>query len=120
MLGFGLFISPALAGDDDERSAAALVAAQAAHPEASCVMQEWEVGRADGEVWQVTAYERFLACYRSSQGHDAVGEIGVETEKRRIPSGTRFIADVTCDASGSCTVAWCETDCCYNLDHEKY
>ena len=116
----------------------AIAAAKAAAPQDSCVLQEWESMPAGGEVtgdgvvetWQVRTYERFLACYRSSAGHGAVGELGVDTEKRRIPSGTRFIATVSCSApvgcgeaaaaEPQCEVAWNEPDCCYDMNHEKY
>jgi len=116
----------------------ALAAAKATPPPASCVLQEWEStpngGEAgDGsvvETWQVRAYERFLACYRSSAGHGAVGELGVDTEKRRVPSGTRFTATVECTspvgcgeaaaAEPVCEVVWTEPDCCYDMDLNKY
>ena len=116
----------------------AIAAAQAAAPQDSCVLQEWESAANGGEAgdddivetWQVRAYERFLACYRSSAGHGAVGELGVDTEKRRIPSGTRFTAMVSCSApvgcdaaaatEPTCEVVWSEPDCCYDLNHEKY
>ncbi len=117
---------------------AALESAQGAPPPDSCVLQEWSAaagtpdigdGRIDTTVG-VTAYERFLACYRSAEGHGAVGELGVETEKRRIAAGTRFVADVTCSAkldcadgtvsAPSCAPTWGETDCCYDMDHAKY
>lgn len=116
----------------------AMAAAKAAPPVASCVLQEWEATPNGGESgdenvdekWQVRAYERFLACYRSDAGHGAVGELGVDTEKRRVPSGTRFTATVTCSAQVGCgdaaaadpvcEVAWTEPDCCYDMDHNKY
>jgi len=116
----------------------ALSAAKAAPPAASCVLQEWEATPNGGELgdggvvemWQVRAYERFLACYRSSAGHGAVGELGVDTEKRRVPSGTQFTASVSCTTSvgcdeaaaaePTCEVVWTEPECCYDMDHNKY
>ena len=87
----------------------ALASAKAAAPKDSCVLQEWEAAPNGGEAgdsgvtetWKIRAYERFLACYKSSAGHGAVGELGVDTERRRIPSGTRFIATVECSAPES-------------------
>jgi len=71
------------------------------------------------EVYNVYGYERFLACYRSSSGHGAAGEIGVDREKRKVPNGTRFRAEVTC-INNNCTTTWIDTDCCYDLDLVKY
>ena len=48
------------------------------------------------EVFDVYGYERFLACYRSASKTGAKGELGVDTEKRKVPNGTRFRARVTC------------------------
>ena len=95
----------------------AIAAAQASPPEASCVLQEWHGEPVEGEdaTWRVYAYERFLACYKTESAHGTAGEYGVDTEKRRVPGGTRFTAIVTCDA-----VEWIETDCCYDPEHEKY
>ena len=71
------------------------------------------------EVYNVFGYERFLACYRSVAGHGAAGEIGVDTEKRKVANGTRFRAEVLCK-SNVCETAWIDTDCCYDLDLVKY
>ena len=137
-IGFAPVSALAQACGDGVFSEQALAAARAAPPQDSCVLQEWEAtpdgGNGDDsavtETWRVAAYERFLACYKSSAGHGAVGELGVDTEKRRIPSGTRFIAAVTCsapvgcgeaaEAQPSCEVVWTEPDCCYDMDHNKY
>lgn len=142
LIGLSIWLAPASvlaqACGDGVFSEQALAAAKGAPPTDSCVLQEWEA-MADGgeagdanvtETWQVHAYERFLACYKSSAGHGAVGELGVDTEKRRIPSGTRFIATVQCSApvgcdaaagaEPSCEVVWTEPDCCYDIDHNKY
>ena len=71
------------------------------------------------EVYNVFGYERFLACYRSVAGHGAAGEIGVDTEKRKVANGTRFRAEVLCK-SNVCETAWIDKDCCYDLDLVKY
>jgi len=70
-------------------------------------------------VYNVFGYERFLACYRSVAGHGAAGEIGVDTEKRKVVNGTRFRAEVICN-SEICNTNWVDTDCCYDLDLVKY
>ena len=70
-------------------------------------------------VYNVFGYERFLACYRSVSGHGTAGEIGVDTEKRKVLNGTRFRAEGICD-SGNCKPNWRDTDCCYDLDLVKY
>ncbi len=137
-VGFAPGAAVAQACGDGVFSEQALAAARAAPPKDSCVLQEWEAlpdgGNGDGsavtETWRIQTFERFLACYKSSAGHGAVGELGVDTEKRRIPSGTRFIAAVTCSApvgcdaaagaEPSCEVVWAEPDCCYDMDHNKY
>lgn len=112
--------------DDGVFADRAMAAARAAPPQASCVLQEWGAAL-DGregeaiEVWQVQAYERFLACYRTAESHGTVGELGVDTEKRAVPSGTRFSATVRCHAGEpACTVVWAEPECCYDLDHNRY
>ena len=94
-----------------------------------CMLQEWEANIVpeksnldEGiEVWEVFAYERFLACYRSnsSEGTGAVGELGVDTEKRRVPNGTRFRAEVIC-SNNICRTEWIDTTCCFNMEHEQY
>ena len=71
------------------------------------------------EVYNVFGYERFLACYRSVAGHGAAGEIGVDTEKRKVANGTRFRAEVICKSS-VCKTSWIDSDCCYDLDLVKY
>ena len=43
------------------------------------------------ETYDVFGYERFLACYRSASKIGAAGEIGVDTEKRKVPNETRFM-----------------------------
>ena len=112
--------------DDGVFADRAMAAARAAPPAASCVLQEWEAALAGRkgeaiEVWRVQAHERFLACYRTAEAHGTVGEIGVDTEKRRVPSGTRFTATVRCQAGEpTCTVTWAEPECCYDLDHNRY
>lgn len=70
-------------------------------------------------VYNVFGYERFLACYRSDSGHGTAGEIGVDTERRKVINGTRFRAEVTCN-EGVCSANWLDTDCCYDLDLVKY
>ena len=90
-----------------------------------CMLQEWEAdlipekSKDETKVWNVFAYERFLACYRSGSSTGAVGELGVDTEKRRVANGTRFTAEVTC-IDNVCRTEWIETSCCFNMDHEKY
>ena len=71
------------------------------------------------ETYDVFGYERFLACYRSASKVGAAGELGVDTEKRKVPNGTRFRARVICK-DGLCTTEWKDTDCCYTIDLEKY
>ena len=96
-------------------------------PVYSCMLSGWEAKideeKSDvnqkKEVYNVYAYERFLACYNSKSRTGAPGEIGVETEKRKIPNGTRFRAEVICE-NNNCIATWKDSDCCYDLNLEKY
>ena len=93
----------------------------------SCMLSHWhaEINISKSkineniEAYNVFGYERFLACYRSVAGHGAAGEIGVDTEKRKVANGTRFRAEVICK-SNVCETAWIDKDCCYDLDLVKY
>lgn len=93
-----------------------------------CMLQEWHANFLENrsnvdsriEVWEVFAYERFLACYRSNSTTGQVGELGVETEKRKVVNGTRFKAIVNCNKNICNNVEWVETKCCFNMDHEEY
>jgi len=93
----------------------------------SCMMSHWHAEINENksnlnenvEVYNVYGYERFLACYRSASGHGAAGEIGVDREKRKVPNGTRFRAEVIC-TNGKCNTTWVDSDCCYDLDLQKY
>ena len=93
----------------------------------SCMLSNWnaEINTSKSkiteniEAYNVFGYERFLACYRSVAGHGAAGEIGVDTEKRKVANGTRFRAEVLCK-SNVCETTWIDTDCCYDLDLVKY
>jgi len=93
-----------------------------------CMLQEWHANFLSNksnfdnriEVWEVFTYERFLACYRSNSTTGKVGELGVETEKRRVVNGTRFKAIVKCEKNICSSVKWVETKCCFNMDHEEY
>ena len=93
----------------------------------SCMLSNWnaEINTSKSkiteniEAYNVFGYERFLACYRSVAGHGAAGEIGVDTEKRKVANGTRFRAEVLCK-SNVCETAWIDKDCCYDLDLVKY
>ena len=93
----------------------------------SCMLSNWhaEINISKSkineniEAYNVFGYERFLACYRSVAGHGAAGEIGVDTEKRKVANGTRFRAEVLCK-SNVCETAWIDKDCCYDLDLVKY
>ena len=93
----------------------------------SCMMSHWhaEFNKSKSnisqnlEVYNVYGYERFLACYRSASGHGAAGEIGVDREKRKVPDGTRFRAEVIC-TDDTCVTTWIDSDCCYDLDLVKY
>ncbi|MAC41621.1 MAG: hypothetical protein CMJ05_07505 [Pelagibacterales bacterium] len=93
----------------------------------SCMLSNWhaEINISKSkineniEAYTVFGYERFLACYRSVAGHGAAGEIGVDTEKRKVANGTRFRAEVLCK-SNVCETAWIDKDCCYDLDLVKY
>jgi len=93
-----------------------------------CMLQEWHANfllnksNLDNqiEVWEVFTYERFLACYRSNSTTGEVGELGVDTEKRRVINGTRFKAIVICEKNICSSVKWVETKCCFNMAHEEY
>ena len=99
----------------------------ASSPVFSCMLSQWEGKLVDKETdlkknietYDVFGYERFLACYRSASKVGAQGELGVNTEKRKIPNGTRFRAKVVCE-NGSCIAEWKDSECCYTLDLEKY
>ena len=74
----------------------------ASSPVFSCMLSQWEGKLVETETdikknietYDVFGYERFLACYRSASKVGAQGELGVDTEKRKIPNGTRFRARV--------------------------
>ena len=93
----------------------------------SCMMSNWHAEFNENksnlnenvEVYNVYGYERFLACYRSASGHGAAGEIGVDREKRKVHNGTRFRAEVICN-NEKCNTTWIDSDCCYDLDLQKY
>ena len=99
----------------------------ASSPVFSCMLSQWEGKLVETETdikknietYDVFGYERFLACYRSASKVGAQGELGVDTEKRKIPNGTRFRARVICE-NGNCSAEWKDTECCYTLDLEKY
>ena len=99
----------------------------ASSPVFSCMLSQWEAKLVDDETnlnkkietYDVFGYERFLACYRSGTRVGAAGELGVDTEKRKVPNGTRFRARVVC-TDGVCITEWKDTDCCYTIDLEKY
>ena len=96
-------------------------------PVFSCMLSQWNAKLVDSETdlssnietYDVFGYERFLACYRSASKIGAAGEIGVDTEKRKVPNGTRFRARVVCK-DGTCSTEWKDTECCYTIDLEKY
>ena len=96
-------------------------------PVFSCMLSQWNAKLVDSETdlssnietYDVFGYERFLACYRSASKIGAAGEIGVDTEKRKVPNGTRFRARVVCK-NGICSTRWKDTECCYTIDLEKY
>ena len=96
-------------------------------PVFSCMLSQWNAKLVDSETdlssnietYDVFGYERFLACYRSASKIGAAGEIGVDTEKRKVPNGTRFRARVVCK-NGTCSTEWKDTECCYTIDLEKY
>ena len=96
-------------------------------PVFSCMLSQWNAKLVDSETdlssnietYDVFGYERFLACYRSASKIGAAGEIGVDTEKRKVPNGTRFRARVVCK-NGACSTEWKDTECCYTIDLEKY
>ena len=96
-------------------------------PVFSCMLSQWNAKLVDSETdlssnietYDVYGYERFLACYRSASKIGAAGEIGVDTEKRKVPNGTRFRARVVCK-DGTCSTEWKDTECCYTIDLEKY
>ena len=96
-------------------------------PVFSCMLSQWHgvliEDKSDFnnriETYDVFGYERFLACYRSASKVGAAGELGVDTEKRKIPNGTRFRARVACK-KGLCITEWKDTECCYTIDLEKY
>lgn len=96
-------------------------------PVFSCMLSQWNAKLVDSETdlssnietYDVFGYERFLACYRSASKIGAAGEIGVDTEKRKVPNGTRFRARVVCK-NGICSTEWKDTECCYTIDLEKY
>ena len=96
-------------------------------PVFSCMLSQWNAKLVDSETdlssnietYDVYGYERFLACYRSASKIGAAGEIGVDTEKRKVPNGTRFRARVVCK-NGTCSTEWKDTECCYTIDLEKY
>ena len=96
-------------------------------PVFSCMLSKWNAKLVDSETdlssnietYDVFGYERFLACYRSASKIGAAGEIGVDTEKRKVPNGTRFRARVVCK-NGTCSTEWKDTECCYTIDLEKY
>ena len=96
-------------------------------PVFSCMLSQWNAKLVDSETdlssnietYDVFGYERFLACYRSASKIGAAGAIGVDTEKRKVPNGTRFRARVVCK-NGTCSTEWKDTECCYTIDLEKY
>ena len=96
-------------------------------PVFSCMLSQWEGKYIEAQsnsakkiqVFDVFGYERFLACYRSASKIGATGEIGVDTEKWKVPNGTRFRARVVCK-NGTCSTEWKDTECCFTIDLEKY
>ena len=96
-------------------------------PVFSCMLSQWNAKLVNSETdlssnietYDVFGYERFLACYRSASKIGAAGEIGVDTEKRKVTNGTRFRARVVCK-NGTCSTEWKDTECCYTIDLEKY
>ena len=87
-------------------------------PVFSCMLSQWNAKLVDSETdlssnietYDVFGYERFLACYRSASKIRAAGEICVDTEKRKVPNGTRFRARVVCK-NGTCSTEWKDTEC---------
>ena len=96
-------------------------------PVFSCMLSQWEGEYLETEskpsenkhVFNVFGYERFLACYRSATKAGAKGELGVDTEKRKVPNGTKFRAKVICE-NNVCQATWVDSECCYDLDLNKY
>ena len=96
-------------------------------PVFSCMLSQWEGEYLETEskrsenkhVFNVFGYERFLACYRSATKAGAKGELGVDTEKRKVPNGTKFRAKVICE-NNVCQATWLDSECCYDLDLNKY
>lgn len=96
-------------------------------PVFSCMLSQWEGKYIEAQsnstkniqVFDVFGYERFLACYRSASKVGAKGELGVDTEKRKVPNGTKFRARVICE-NNICQATWMDSECCYDLDLNKY
>ena len=128
-----LFFSLFSFSSDNSMLEKAIEAAQAnrikdpSSPVFSCMLSQWEGEYLETEskpsenkhVYNVFGYERFLACYRSATKAGAKGELGVDTEKRKVPNGTKFRAKVICE-NNVCQATWLDSECCYDLDLNKY
>ena len=95
-------------------------------PVFSCMLSQWEGEYLETEskpsenkhVYNVFGYERFLACYRSATKAGAKGELGVDTEKKKflmVQNSQRVICE-----NNVCQATWLDSECCYDLDLNKY